>query len=234
MLALIPARGGSKGLPGKNIRPLLGKPLMAYSIEAALKAASVSRVIVSTDTEDIAEVARACGAEVPFLRPAELATDTALALDNYVYTLNRLSSEGGAKIEELIVLLPTTPLRNAADIDAAIALFRSKQADSVISYFEAPHPVQWYRFIDDAGVIRSVFPEGDRLANRQKERIAYLPNGAIYIFKSDLLIKQQTYYSDRTFPYIMPAERSVDIDNLFDFELAEFLLTRTAKKQDAE
>jgi CMP-N,N'-diacetyllegionaminic acid synthase len=234
MLALIPARGGSKGLPGKNIRPLLGKPLIAYSIQAALKAASVSRIIVSTDAEDIAEVARKYGAEVPFLRPAELANDTALALDNYVYTLNRVSSESGAKIEELIVLLPTAPLRDAADIDAAIALFRSKQADSVISYFEAPHPVQWYRFIDDAGVIRPVFPEGGRLANRQKEPLAYLPNGAIYIFKSDLLIKHQTYYSDRTFPYIMPAERSVDIDNLFDFELAEFLLTRRAKKQAPE
>jgi CMP-N,N'-diacetyllegionaminic acid synthase len=234
MLALIPARGGSKGLPGKNIRPLLGKPLIAYSIEAALKAESVSRVVVSTDAEGIAEVARRYGAEVPFLRPAELATDTALALDNYVYTLNRLSVESGSKIEELIVLLPTAPLRDADDIDAAVTIFKSKQADAVISYFEAPHPVQWYRFIDAAGVVRPVLPEGDHLANRQKERVSYLPNGAIYIFKSVLLIKQRTYYSDKTFAYIMPADRSVDIDNLFDFELAEFLLTRRTKKQVAE
>ncbi len=231
MLALIPARGGSKGLPGKNIRPLLGKPLIAYSIEAALKAASVSRVIVSTDSDEIAEIARQYGAEVPFLRPAELATDAAEALDNYVYTINRLSAEGKAPIEEFIVLLPTAPLRLAADIDAAVALFAAKQADFVISYFEAPHPVQWYRFIDDDGVIRAVMPEGDNLANRQNERVSYLPNGAIYVFKLDLLIKQRTYYSDKTFPYIMPPDRSVDIDNLFDFELAEFLLMRRLQHQ---
>ena len=230
MLALIPARGGSKGLPGKNIRPLLGKPLITYTIEAALKAESTSRVIVSTDSEEIAEVATRYGAEVPFMRPAELATDTALALDNYIYTLSRLSEESGTKIEDFIVLLPTAPLRLASDIDAAVALFRAKQADAVISYFEAPHPVQWYRFIDDDGVIRAVMPEGDRLANRQEERVSYLPNGAIYVFKLELLIKERTCYSDKTFPYIMPADRSVDIDNLFDFELAEFLLTRKHQK----
>ncbi|MGO9133439.1 MAG: cytidylyltransferase domain-containing protein [Methylovirgula sp.] len=230
MLALIPARGGSKGLPGKNIRPLLGKPLIAYSIEAARAAANVTRVVVSTDSEEIATVARQYGAEIPFMRPPQLATDTALALDNYVYTLNRLSSERGAPIEEFVVLLPTAPLRTSADIDAAISLFRSKSADSVISYYEAPHPLQWHRYIDDAGVIRALFPEGDRLANRQKERPSYLPNGAIYVFKSALLIEKQSYYSDRTFPYIMPAERSVDIDTLLDFEFVEFLLSKKSER----
>jgi CMP-N,N'-diacetyllegionaminic acid synthase len=226
MLALIPARGGSKGLPGKNIRPLLGKPLIVYSIEAAAAAGYVSRIVVSTDSEEIAEVARRAGAEVPFLRPADLATDTALALDNYLYMIDRLGRDSGSDVTEMVVLLPTAPLRTGADIDAAIDIYHSRNADSVISYYKAPHPAQWYKYFDQQGVVRSLLPEGDRIANRQDEVDTYLPNGAIYVFRSSLLIASRTYFSDRTYPYVMPIERSVDIDTVFDFELAEFLLTR--------
>ena len=224
MLAIIPARGGSKGLPGKNIRLLAGKPLIAHSIAAALASRSITRVICSTDSEEIAEVALQAGAEVPFLRPSELAADDSLAIDNYIYTVDRLSEEGAAPIEEYCVLLPTAPLRNAADIDGAVAIFRDKAADSVISYYPAPHPVQWYRYIDDNGVLQSFFDDGGRLANRQSEKAAYLPNGAIYLFRHSILKSTRLYYTDRTYPYLMPADRSVDIDTLADFEYAEFLL----------
>ena len=223
MLAIVPARGGSKGLPGKNIRPLAGKPLIAYTIEAARTARSIDRVICSTDDPGIARVALEFGAEVPFMRPAELAQDDSLAIDNYIYTVDRLNA-GPAAIEEYCVLLPTAPLRNAADIDAAAAVFYERNADSVISYYPAPHPVQWHRYIDAGGVLRSFFPEGDALANRQQERAAYLPNGAIYIFRHSVLKRARQYYTDRTYPYLMPARRSVDIDTLEDFEYAEHLL----------
>jgi CMP-N,N'-diacetyllegionaminic acid synthase len=225
MLAIIPARGGSKGLPGKNIRPLAGKPLIVYSIEAALAAESVSRVICSTDSEEIAAVARAAGAEVPFLRPAELAQDNSLAIDNYIYTVDRLIGEGMA-IEEYCVLLPTAPLRNSADIDGAADVFYRNQADSVISFYPAPHPVQWHHIIDKKGVLRKYFSEDDgRLANRQDEKESYLPNGAIYIFRHSILKGTYQYYTDRTYPYLMPANRSVDIDTIDDFEYAAFLLS---------
>lgn len=226
MLAIIPARGGSKGLPGKNIRPLAGKPLIAHTIEAALGAKSVTRVICSTDSEEIAAIARAAGAEVPFLRPSELAQDDSLAIDNYIYTVDRLIAEG-MPVDEYCVLLPTAPLRTSADIDGAAAVFYEKAADSVVSYYPAPHPVQWHHIIDGQGVLRAYFAEDDkRLANRQNEKATYLPNGAIYIFRHQVLKGTRLYYTDRTYPYLMPANRSVDIDTIDDFDYADFLLSR--------
>ena len=225
MIALIPARGGSKGLPGKNIRLLAGKPLIAHTILAAQNAKTIDRVLVSTDSPEIAQVARAFGAEIPFLRPAELARDESLAIDNYIYTVDRLNTEFSAGIKELAVLLPTVPLRTAEDIDSAVRLFQEKSADSVISYYPAPHPLQWHRFIDEKGVLQSFFPDGGALRNRQEEKRAYLPNGALYIFNYKILKEQRVYYTEKSYPYLMPAERSVDIDTLQDFRFAEFLMT---------
>lgn len=226
LLALIPARGGSKGLPGKNIRPLLGKPLIAYTIEAALGAKEIDRLVLSTDDEEIASVSKCYGAEIPFMRPFELAQDNSLIIDTYIYTIERLSREAGKNIESFVVLLPTCPLRNGSDIDKAVQLFREKDADSVISYYPAPHPVQWYRYIDGQGVLRSFFESGDILSNRQDEKKAYLPNGAIYVFRLSMLKNQRVYYTDKSYPYIMPVEKSVDIDTLHDFNLAEYLLSK--------
>jgi len=223
MLAIIPARGGSKGLPGKNIRPLCGKPLIAYSIEAALNSEKVSRVILSTDSEEIAEVGKQYGAEVPFLRPPELATDEALAIDNYVYTVERLN-EMGADIQELVVLLPTAPLRNSGDVDKAIEIFENKEADSVVSYYPAHHPIEWYQVLDENGVLRPAIPQDDFTSNRQQARECYLPNGAIYVFRFSLLKNENKYYSDKSYPYLMAQECSIDIDRIEDFEAAEHYL----------
>ena len=225
MLAIIPARGGSKGLPGKNIRSLGGKPLIAHTIEAALNASSITRVICSTDSQEIADVANAVGAEIPFLRPAHLAQDTSLAIDNYIYTMDRLISEGMSG-DTYCVLLPTAPLRTAADIDGAAKVFEDKHADAVISCYEAPHPVSWHRYLDENGVLRSFETKLDSLANRQDEKISYLPNGAIYIFRHSILKNVRRYYTERTFPFLMAANRSVDIDTIDDFEYAEYLLSR--------
>jgi CMP-N,N'-diacetyllegionaminic acid synthase len=226
MLAIIPARGGSKGLPGKNIRNLAGKPLICHTINAALKAKSITRVIVSTDDANIASIAEECGAEVPFMRPNELASDNSLAIDSYLYTIDRLASEGNIKIDSFIALLPTAPLRLAFDIDGAIEVFNTKEADSVISITDAEVPVEWYKRINKNGILEDYFTNANTMKNRQEFDASYIPNGSIYIFNVDKLRSLRTYYMDKTFPYIMSRAHSVDIDEVLDFYWAEFLINK--------
>lgn len=221
MIAIIPARGGSKGLPGKNTRILNGKPLIAYTIEVALRSKYIDRVIVSTDDETIAKIALEYGAEIPFLRPDFLASDTSRAIDNYIYTINRLEKESNINIDSFVVLQPTSPLRIVEDVDGAIDLFLQKSADSVISYTPEAHPVKWHKYLSDEGKFENIFD--DNIANRQENRISYYPNGAIYVFRSKM-IKEGKYYTDKSFAYVMPRIRSVDIDFIEDFEYAEFLI----------
>ncbi len=223
MIAIIPARGGSKGLPGKNIRLMNGKPLVAYAVEEALKAKHIERVIISTDDEEIAHIAVQYGAELPFMRPAEFASDKAMAVDNYIYTIGRLEKESGKQIESFVVLQPTSPLRIAEDIDGAIELFEHKNADSVISYCQEAHPVVWHKFLDEEGRFVDIFDPN--IKNRQDNRISYYPNGAVYVFRTSL-IRERKYYTNNSYAYIMPRTRSVDIDFIEDFEYAEFLLSR--------
>lgn len=224
MIAIIPARGGSKGLPGKNIRPLNGKPLIAYAVEAALRSNHVDRVIISTDDEEIARVAVQYGAELPFMRPAELASDTALAVDNYIYTIGKLEQESGSIIDAFVVLQPTSPLRIAEDIDGAVELFEKKNADSVISYTQEAHPISWHKYLDEEGRFIDIL--NANINNRQDNRVSYYPNGAVYVFRTSM-IRERKYYTDSSYAYIMPRIRSVDIDFIEDFEYAEFLLRRT-------
>jgi len=223
MIAIIPARGGSKGLPRKNIMALNGKPLISYSISAALESQSITDVIVTTDDLDIANVAVEYGAKVPFIREAHLATDNAKAIDVYLDALERLEKNSlyCDKLESFVVLLPTCPLRNAEDIDHAVKLFRNKQADSVISYTLESHPLQWHKYINNDNSFMNIFPE--TIDNRQSQRPTYYPNGAIYVFKRSL-IENNSYYSKRSYCYIMPRDRSVDIDTQYDFDFAAFLL----------
>ncbi|WP_299702419.1 acylneuraminate cytidylyltransferase family protein [uncultured Pontibacter sp.] len=223
MIAIIPARGGSKGLPNKNIKPLLSKPLIAYTIEAALKAESVNDVIVSTDSEEIAAIAKQYGASIPFLRPSSLATDESIAIDTYLYTINRLQEESSVELENIMVLLPTCPLRNSNDIDAAAELFFEKKADSVISYTQEHHPIYWHKQVDEN--LRFVNLFDDLLKNRQELKPTYYPNGAIYIFRKSLL-QERRYFSEKSYAYIMPRVRSVDIDTIDDFEYTEYLMKK--------
>ena len=224
MLAIIPARGGSKGLPGKNIKELLGKPLLAYTIESALNSKLIDEVIVSTDDEKIALVAKKYGATIPFIRPKELAKDDSLAVDNYIYTINRLNNEFGYQIEDFVVLQPTSPLRTSNDIDSAIEMFKKNKADSVISYTEEQHPISWHKYLENDLTLVNIFNE--EIKNRQDYKISYYPNGAIYVFRFSL-IQQRKYYSNKTFAYIMSRKNSIDIDTIDDFEYAEFLLSKT-------
>lgn len=211
-------------MPGKNIKLLCGKPLIAHSIECALGAKRIDRVIVSTDDPEIADVARRFGAEVPFLRPDYLATDDAKAIDNYVYTVDRLSREWNKPIDDFAVLLPTAPLRTSADVDGAISLFYEKKADSVVSYTPEAHPVRWHKYLDENNAFIDIFDP--TIDNRQALRTSYYPNGAIYVFRTEV-IKSGKYYTDKSFAYVMPRSRSVDIDTIEDFEYANFLLQKT-------
>lgn len=224
MIAIIPARGGSKGLPGKNIKLFSGKPLISHTIRAAQRSDGVSRIIVSTDTEEIANVALAEGAEVPFMRPDYLASDNALAVDTYLYTCERLMQEENSKIDEFMVLQPTSPLRTDKNIDEAINLFQTSKAETLVSVCEAPHPVEWFHTINPEGCLKPFIKE--KLKNRQEYKSFYIPNGAILILKYEYLKEYRTYYSEKTVPYIMPKEQSIDIDSLEDFEFAEYLFRK--------
>lgn len=228
MVAIIPARGGSKGLPGKNIKDLLGKPMIAYTIEEALKSKYITDIIISTDCKAIEEVAIKYGAKSLFLRPEYLASDTAKVIDNYIYTINRLNSEFGYKITNFVVLQPTSPLRTIEDIDGAIKLFKEKNADSVVSYTEEHHPIEWHRYIADDGKFENIFEE--KLLNRQDIKKSYFPNGAVFVFNYDL-IKQNKYYSKNSYAYIMPRSRSIDVDTIDDFELVAYYMSKNIQKE---
>ena len=183
-----------------------------------------TRLQSSYSTPSTIAVARNFGAEVPFLRPAFLATDSSQAVDNYIYTVDRLSREGNVDIDEFVVLLPTSPLRTSDDVDRAIELFYEKNADSVVSYTPEAHPVRWHKYLNEDNSFENIFDE--TIANRQEIRTSYYPNGAIYVFRTEM-IKTRQYYTNKSFAYIMPRDRSVDIDTADDFLYAEFMLGRS-------
>jgi CMP-N,N'-diacetyllegionaminic acid synthase len=227
MLVIIPARGGSKGVYRKNIRMLGGKPLIQWTIESALKAKSIDKIIISTDDDEIADVCRSIGIEILFMRPKALAQDDSLAIDNYLYTMGRMINEFGYARDEFVVLLPTVPFRTSADIDGAVEVFYKNNADSVISCNQLSHPLDWIFSIDQHGIIeRKNNKATDKLMNRQDSEPVYIPNGGVYIFKYTLLKENYNYYSDKSFAYVMPEERSIDIDTEIDFGFAEFLVSR--------
>jgi CMP-N-acetylneuraminic acid synthetase len=223
ILAIIPARGGSKGLPRKNIKPLLGKPLIAWTVEQAKNSKYIDKVVVSTDDEEIAEISKKYGAEVPFLRPKELARDDSPTIDAIIHAINWFE-ERGEFFDILILLQPTSPLRTTEDIDNAIELFlNNKDALSLISVKENEHPPFWSLEIENK-FLKPLFGEEYFKKRRQELPKSYMPNGAIFISYVDILKKYKTFYTPKTIAYIMPPERSIDIDNEFDFLLAEFIL----------
>lgn len=225
-LAIIPARGGSKGLPGKNIRPLAGIPLIGHTIKAAREAGSVHRVIVSTDDEEIATVARDQGAEHPFLRPAELSDDKASGVEVCLHALAYAEDVLNYHPELAVLLQPTSPMRNADDIDAAITLLRDSGADSVVSVQPVTEYPQWMKKMDGENRISPLFDDLEITSARQDLEDCYLLNGAIYLSTAASLKKHGSFYGGDTRGYLMPEERSIDIDTLNDFLMAETLITR--------
>ncbi|MEG0370963.1 MAG: acylneuraminate cytidylyltransferase family protein [Clostridium sp.] len=225
MIAIIPARGGSKGLPQKNIKLLNNKPLIAYTIEAALKSKSIDRVFVTTDDKSIADIAIQYGAEVPFLRPHYLASDEASAIDVYLYFCEKLYEVYDMSCDKFVVLLPTCPLRTEKHIDEAMDLFYKQGATTLISVCEAEVPPSWYFKMDTKGIIENcMFSKGSVLKNRQCNEKYIIPNGSIYILDYELLKLKKTYYCENTIAYIMRKDESVDIDNEYDFKVASYIM----------
>jgi len=219
VLAIIPARGGSKGVPRKNIAPLGGKPLIAWTIEAALAARCVSRTIVSTDSPEIAEAARAAGADVPFLRPDHLASDTATTLDVIAHA--RQACPG---FDVLLVLQPTSPLRRAADIDAAFAQMMASGAQSCTSVCEADTP-PWLMYRQtETGFVESLLPPWPGGMRRQDLPPVYVLNGALYFVKTSAFDATGQLLPKPTAGYIMATQASIDIDTHDDFRRAEAAL----------
>jgi CMP-N-acetylneuraminic acid synthetase len=222
MLCIIPARSGSKGLKNKNILNFNGKPLIYYTIRSALKSKKITKVIVITDSLRIAKLSRKFGAETPFLRPRKLATNNSLAIDTYIYVINKLK-EKEIPVREFIVLLPTSPLRDDIDIDNAIALFKKKKADSVISMKESETPLDWSKTVDRDFLIKKHNKFFKSNFNRQYYKKTFVPNGAIYIFNSKKLLKYKDYYFKKTYAYLMSKKKSIDINDIIDFKIAEFV-----------
>lgn len=214
-------------MPGKNIRPIAGKPLIAHSIEAGLKSRLMTKVIVSTDSAEIAEVSVRLGAEVPFLRPAALATDNAPTYDVIRHALDHLRTTG-YEPDLVVILQPTSPLRTEQHVDAALNLFQQANADSLASICEASHSPYWMRTIDDEGYLQP-FVQGTENARRQDLPPAYQLNGAIYITTPDLIARGKAL-GENVLPYLMKPEHSVDIDTELDFLFAEFLLVRQERE----
>ena len=211
-LAIIPARGGSKRLPRKNILDLCGKPLISWSIEAALKSKYISKVVVSSDDEEILNISSNFGADI-IKRPYELANDTATTFDAIKHTINNLE-----KYDYIVLLQPTSPLRNVKHIDEAIELLEEKQADGIVSVSEMDHSPLWSNTLPKDGNMNNFLR--DEVLNKRSQDLEkyYRLNGAVYICKTDKLLENKSFFlKDNIFAYIMDRKSSIDIDEEIDF-----------------
>lgn len=222
VLAIIPARGGSKRLPRKNILPIGGKPLIAWTIDAAKNSEYIDNVFVSTDDDEIRSVAMVYGASVPELRPKELASDTASTDSMLFYTLKKY----GFGNDIVILLQPTSPLRTEKNIDEALELYIEKNAFSVVSVTPCAHSPLWANTLPDDSNMKDFIKDGGLQRSQDLERYFRL-NGAIYIFDIQRLLRYgKICYTDKSFAYKMSAFSSVDIDEELDFDFAELLLCK--------
>lgn len=225
-LAIIPARGGSKGLPDKNIRLLDQKPLIQYSIEAALQSSCVTEVMVTTDSTEIAEISRHAGAAVPFLRPEELSNDEAKSIDVLQHAVDFYESHLKQHYAYIMLLQPTSPLRQVQDIEQAFATLLQYEADSLQSVTLSHNHPYLLRELEEEQLVPYLKHEDSHL-RRQDLKDVYALNGAIYIMKRDVLMIDHSLVGHRNCGYIMPEERSIDIDTAFDLRLAQFMLTES-------
>jgi len=219
-LAVVPARGGSKGVPRKNIRIMAGKPLIEWTIEQAAQSRYIDRVIVSSEDEEICQVAKHSGAEVPFVRPMELATDTASGVDVLCHAVEN----AGADYDYVVLLQPTSPLRESTDIDAAIELCVRRAVASVVSVSEATKSPYWMYQMTEGGTLSPVVENA--ATNRQQLPRTYALNGAVYVLKVSQLLARRKIIDAQTLGYVMPNERSYDIDSETDFLVCEFFKKR--------
>lgn len=225
-LAIIPARSGSKGLPNKNIKRLCGKPLMSYTLEAAVESDVFDTVMVSTDSQEYADIAmQTSGVEVPFLRSAENSQDTSSTWDA-VREVLRNYKDMGKEYDMFCILQITSPLRNARHIQEAFRLYQEKEANSIVSICEMDHPLNVCNYLPEDHSLVGFIRNGGEKCARQLLRKSYRINGAIYMCKTEAFRKFDSIYQEKCFAYIMDTRDSVDIDTIDDFNLAEFLFSK--------
>ncbi|MFH1770939.1 MAG: acylneuraminate cytidylyltransferase family protein [archaeon] len=231
IIAVIPARGGSKGLPGKNIKKLLGRPLIDYPIKAALGCKLINKVIVSTDDKKIAEIARKQGAEVPFMRPAKLATDKASSINVLLHAINFFEKKG--ETYDLIVMLEgTSPMTTSKDIEKAIIMLNNnKKAESIVGFVKAEQYNPMLAFVKKKGFI--VPYKGKQIAHIRRQDLTdtFFPEGTLYISKVSSMKKRKTFYHDKTIPYEVERYNSFEIDEEMDFIIIEAIMKWLKKRK---
>ena len=229
LLALIPARGGSKGVPNKNIKLLGGKPLINYTIEAALACAEIENLIVSTDSLEIAQVSRTAGANTPFIRPDELATDSSPSIDTVIHAVEFLRDNAGLNYDAVCLLQPTSPFRTTEDIREAIQKFSESEADSLISVRKVPHQFNPHWVFEqnaDNNFLRIATGESEIIPRRQELPPAYFRDGSIYLVKTEVLLKKRSLYGKKIAFHLSENPIFVNIDTLEDWEEAEQILKK--------
>ena len=230
ILAVIPARGGSKGIPNKNILNINNKPLINFSIEAALRSKFIDDLIVSTDSTQIAEIAKKAGAKVPFLRPKHLATDKAVSLPVILHALEFMELNTNSKYDVIIMLQPTTPLRETNDIDQCLTMLIDKNADSVISVVNVGgyHPLRMKRIVGE-NLVNYIDQGFEDMRPRQELPNVYIRNGAIYIATRKTIVKDKSFSGTNTLPYIMSSTKSINLDTEDDLRLLETRFNSVSK-----
>ncbi len=226
ILAVVAARGGSKGLPRKNIKILGGKPLIVWTIEKALKSKYLDRIIVSTDDKEISEIAKGSGAEVPFLRPDELASDHANSIDVVEHAINFMR-EKGELFDYIALLEPTSPLRKDIDIDRAIETLvnAGDNADSLVSLGKIALEHPWIaKRVDERGYMVPFVEDAEKVVRRQELRDAFFPYGVIYLSSISSLLQSRTFYPERTIPFFIERWQCYEIDDIYDFVAVEAVL----------
>jgi CMP-N-acetylneuraminic acid synthetase len=231
VLGITLARGGSKSVPRKNIRPILSVPLIAYTIAEALRSNHISRYIVSTEDEEICKIAQQYGADAPFLRPAEFANDTSSTISALKHAVEWIEENEGSQYDYVIELMCTNPMKTASDIDAVIEKLVTTGADSVIAVhkLEDNHPIRIKKIVDDK-IVDFCLPEVPETRRQDLKPDAYIRSGSIYGAKREhLMVEGRRYGSENSRPYILPPERAINVDTEIDFLLAELLIKKAPR-----
>ena len=231
ILGIIPARGGSKRIPRKNLYPLAGKPLIAYAIDAARNSRLLTRTIVSTDDSEIRRTAEALGGDAPFLRPQEFSGDASPSVDFVAHALGEISSAGAGTFDYVCIVEPTAPLRTAQDIDAALSLLLAEGTDSLIGLtpveYSSPARLRVVRQSRVHPWDSSLWRDGQRQPEVEQ---VYRPGGGLFACRSDVILREHSLIGHSQCGYVLPPERGVDIDTPLDLAFAEFLMTRAAAR----
>ncbi|ADO76485.1 cytidylyltransferase domain-containing protein [Halanaerobium praevalens] len=227
ILAIIPARSGSKGLKDKNIKNLNGKPMINYTIETALESKIFSNIIVSTDSEKYAEISEKAGAEVPFIRPQRLATDESATSDVVLHAIDKMQQKNG-EYNYFMLLQPTSPLRTVENIKGAYSLLKEKDANSIVGVCKTDHNPLWSNTLDESLSMDNFLNHKENI-RRQDLPTYYRLNGAIYLAEVDYYKKYNDFYFNNSYAYIMSKRESIDVDDIIDFKLASLILNKIRK-----